>query len=159
MLRTLAPVGLLLVAVAPWMTGGRDAAALLISAFALALCWFLGGRQTSKNFDTPLFTALALWLGWGVLSLLWTANRYQTELWLLYSILAVLAGILAARLPKEDKHRLISGYIWVAVATSLFGTYLYFTGSYDRLTSAFYWANPAAAYLLAAGLLATRRAI
>ncbi|HUC20128.1 MAG TPA: O-antigen ligase family protein, partial [Candidatus Polarisedimenticolaceae bacterium] len=59
----------------------------------------------------------------------------------------------SANLPAAGKQQVIKGYLLIAAATALYGFYLYVTGDYNRLTSAFYWANPCAAFLLPAFLI------
>lgn len=145
-------VGGILVALLPWLSGGRDALAILVGAFGLALAVILTLKLPGEKAlaSRPLAIALAAWVGWGLISLLWSVNRYQTEWWLLILLLMILGATVVAALGKGARSQLVHGYIMIATAITLYGFYLYFTASYDRFTSTFYWANPAAAYLLPA---------
>lgn len=146
----------LLLAVAPWMAGGRDALAMLISAAGLAVAGLLALRRYDLGGVTSSFlvVSIAAWLGWGALSQLWSVNRYQSQLWLLMMLLAALAAFITVIQPKLNRRYLLGGYIAIATVFTLFGLWMYFTGDYDRFTSTFYWANPAAAYLMPAVILA-----
>ena len=153
MSKSLVIIGGILVAILPWMSGGSDPLGVVISVFGLLIAVFLMWRRpTELNLAAtlPLRFLTFLWLGWGMLSLIWSVNRYDTELWLLYAILGVLVFAVATRLSLAEKAELLGGYVWIAVIAAVYGFYLYFTGDYDRLTSSFYWANPCAAFLLPA---------
>lgn len=147
----------LLLAFVPWMAGGRDALAMLISAAGLAVAGMLALRRYSLNgVSSPVLAiSIGVWLSWGALSQLWSVNRYQSQLWLMMMLLAALAAIITVVQPRLNRQWLIGGYLIMATIMVLAGLYMYLTGDYDRFTSTFYWANPAAAYLLPAVLLAT----
>jgi O-antigen ligase len=155
MTKPLMIIGAILVALLPWMSGGSDPLALLITVFALLVGAFLLWREPEQQrvASLPLRLLAFLWLGWGAASLIWSVNRYDSELWLLYAIVGVLVFAITAGLTLGEKAKLLSGYVWVAVAAALYGFYLYMTGDYGRLTSSFYWANPCAAYLLPAAFI------
>jgi O-antigen ligase/Tfp pilus assembly protein PilF len=147
-----------LAAIAPWMSGGRDPLALVIGAVALLLAFLLlmvqpEVRRPKLSWLSVSYMAL---LGWGTLSLLWTANRYSSALWLALWGLAGLVFVAVRTLARDDKGRrwLLSGYLITAAVFSLAGIVMYVTGSYERLTGSFYWPNPAAAYLMPAIILA-----
>lgn len=154
--KSLVIAGTVLVAMLPWWSGGRESAAFLITAFAVLIGSLLLWRQPGPAKTVASWplrwvaAAITLWAGLG---LIWSVNRFSTEMWLAYWALAVLVFILAANLNLQTKKRLLNGYLWLAAAASAYGIYTYLTGSYDRLTSGFYWANPAAAYLLPAAVI------
>jgi O-antigen ligase len=149
-------IGILL-AVTPWMSGGRDPQAVLISTLGLLLSIFLLWRQhqSHRTASILLQAATAVWLGWGALSIIWSVSRYDSELWLLYALLGVLVFAATASLDLAAKAQLLAGYVWLATLMAVVGFYIYATGDYNRLTTSFYWANPAAAWLLPAALLAS----
>ena len=156
MMKPLVIVAGILITLIPWMGGGRDPLAVLISVFGLLITAFL-----LRDIPKPQLAAgltvrwlTFLWLAWGAASIIWSVNRFQSEIWLLYAVIAVLVFALTTRLDATEKELLRLGYIWVATVVAAYGFYLYFTGDYDRLTSSYYWANPAAAYLAPAALLA-----
>ncbi|HSX41336.1 MAG TPA: O-antigen ligase family protein [Candidatus Saccharimonadales bacterium] len=151
---------MVLVAMLPWWSGGREPIALLISAFAVVIGSIAMWRRPEPARTVaswPLKAVLTIFTAWAVLGLLWTVNRYDTEVWLTYWALALAVFILVGNLTKSAKQRLIDGYLWIATAAALYGFYQYFTGDYDRLTSSFYWANPAAAFLLPAVIIGVWR--
>jgi exopolysaccharide production protein ExoQ len=144
----------LLLPVVPFLSGGRDPLSLMLSFFGVGLAAFLTYR-TWRPVRLPLaVTIAATGLGaWAALSLFWTVNRFETELWLLYYLLGFLVFWIAYRLTDQSKRYLVNGYLWLAAVTALYGIFIYLTGGYERLTSTFYWANPAAAYLLPAAFI------
>jgi O-antigen ligase len=156
MIKPLVVVGGILIGLIPWAGGGRDAAWIMAVSFALVITWLLIQRDAKPKtvVSLALRIATAAWIGWAALSLTWSVNRFQTETWLLYAILAVITFTLTANLKTEERRWLISGYVWVAAIAAVAGIFLYLSGDYDRLTSTFYWANPAAAYFIPAGLIA-----
>lgn len=155
MQKSLIIIGGILIAVLPWMSGGREPLAVLISVFGLTVAAFLATRgQAQAVASRPLAFLATLWLGWGALSITWSVNRFQSELWLLYALIGVLVFAVTGRLSSEHKQRLLAGYTWVATVAAGYGIYLYLTGDYNRLTTSFYWANPAAAYLVPAAFVA-----
>ncbi len=100
----------------------------------------------------PLVWSFVALLGWALLSLLWTANRYDTVRWVVLLAMAGIAFRLAYIVAGEaiGRRRLVWAYLASAVAMSSYGLYLYVADTYDRLTSSFYWPNPAAGYLIPA---------
>src|SRR5579864_143398 len=81
---------ILLIAIAPWLTGGKDPLALGITAMVLllgsVLVWLQKGvPQAGDRWLGGWYGGLAIWAG---LSLIWTVNRYQSVLWLVYLLLA-----------------------------------------------------------------------
>jgi len=74
----------LAVALAPWLAGGREPVAMFISSAALLLGLVLALLQPEiPRLPASWVTrAYLLFAGWGVLSLLWTVNRYSTVIWL-----------------------------------------------------------------------------
>lgn len=148
----------LLVAIMPWFAAGRDPLGLIVLYFTLLLGAFLvwrlpDVRGIGRNLLTVFFW---LWLTWLGLSLIWSVNRFQTTSQLILWVLALAAFSLA----YSVKHNFavvegwIRGYLLVTAIFSLYGMGLYLIEGYERLTSTFYWANPFAAYLIPAVLLA-----
>src|SRR6185437_12250639 len=45
---------------------------------------------------------------------------------------------------------LLAAYLWSAAGFCVVALWMFFAGTYGRLTGTFYWANPAAAYLIPA---------
>jgi hypothetical protein len=116
--------------------------------------FFTLARAPAAAHRQSAFTAANhLWLGWGAASLIWSVNRYDSEMWLLYASIGALVFTITASLTLAEKAKLLGGYVWIAVAVALYGFYLYLTGDYGRLTSSFYWANPCAAFLLPAAFI------
>lgn len=150
------------VAMAPWLTGGRDMTAVTISAFVLLLGSLLIWRQAGVPAagDRWLGAAYGLFLTWSAASCIWSVNRYQSVVWCLYLAMAGLVFVLAARLRQVPAFRawLLGAYLWTAGAAAAYGLWLYLTESYPRLTTSFYWPNPAAAYFIPAVVYSLERA-
>lgn len=151
-------VACLAVAMAPWFSGGQEPVAMLASGFALLLAALLLWRQPAVRLLRwgPLAAAFWAFLGWALLSLVWSANRYSTVLWVSQWALAGLAFWVANMVADEPNGRnwLLSAYLWSAVGFCMVALWMFFGGTYGRLTGTFYWANPAAAYLIPAIVLA-----
>jgi tetratricopeptide (TPR) repeat protein len=147
----------LAVALAPWLSGGQQPLALLLSAGAMLLGSLLLWRQPSVRqlLPGPLVWAYVALLCWAGLSLLWTASRYSTLVWLVMLALAGFVFRLGYVLAGEVQGRrdVLAAYLVSAAAFAAYGYWLYLTDGYDRLTGSFYWANPAAAYLIPAILV------
>jgi O-antigen ligase/Flp pilus assembly protein TadD len=147
----------LAVAMAPWFSGGQEPLALFMSGGALLLGSLLAWRQPEvrRLRRGPLVWAYSGLIGWATLSLLWTANRYSSALWIVGLVVAGLGFRLAYVVAGEPdgRRRLLRTYLVSAVLVCAYGFWLYLTGEYDRFTSSFYWANPAAAYLMPAVLI------
>lgn len=147
----------LAIAIAPWLGGGQDPLGLLISGFALLLGSLLVWRQPAmrKLKLGPLVVGYGLLIGFAVLSLLWTANRYSTGVWIVQWVLAGLTFRLAYAVAHEIVGRkwLVGSYVVSTAVFCLIAIYMYLTSEYGRLTGTFYWANPAAAYLMPALLI------
>ncbi len=154
-------VGGVLIGLMPWAYGGRNATWMLVAAATLALsAWLLLRQKKPVAIATlPLAAAATAWIGWGALSLLWSVNQYQSYIWLLYALLAVAAFVVTANFDRDQKRLLITGYVLTAAGTALIGLVFYLTGDYERLTATFYWANPAAAYLLPAIFIAAAKSL
>src|SRR4051812_14404894 len=86
-----------MVAMAPWMSGGQEPLAMLISAGALLLGTLLAWRQPEVRRLGRGMLGLSWWLfmGFAALSLLWSASRYSTGVWLVEWVMAGLAFWLA----------------------------------------------------------------
>jgi len=150
-----------LAALLPWFSGGQDLVAQVISLVLLLLASLLAWRQPHLPLVDRRLTAVGLGLlAWGALSLVWTANRYDTVLWLLPLVAAMAAFVLSYRLTQlpGGRRTLTLGYLMVLAIFAVYGIYLYLTGDYERLTSSIYWANPAAAFLIPGVMLAWDRA-
>ncbi len=159
MFKSLVIVGSILVAAMPWLSGGRDHIWILVSAFSLLIGAYLiltrPGRKTVAT--KALVVSLVVWIGWAVASLIWTVNQYQTWTWILFALMVVTVGLLTANLNQKEKGMLLTGYLWLASITGAIGIFIYLTAEYGRLTSTFYWANPAATFFIPAILIGTAR--
>jgi O-antigen ligase/Tfp pilus assembly protein PilF len=151
----------LAVAMASWFSGGQEPVSIIASAGALLLASLLLWRQPAarKLVSGPLLWSWWGLMGWAGLSLAWTANRYSTALWLTEWLMAGLVFWLAYTVAGEERGRellirlyLISAGIFAVVAVGMF-----MMQAYGRLTGMFYWANPAAAYLLPAVILSVAK--
>lgn len=145
----------LLVAIAPWWTGGREPVAMLLSGFALLLGCLLAVRVPGglpRLAWGPLVLGYTALMAWAGMSLAWTANRYDTLLWLVMWALAGLAFRLSFTLAVLPAGRrwLMNGYSVVTAAFCGAGLVTYIWGDYERLTGPIYWPNPAAAYIMPA---------
>lgn len=144
----------LCVAIAPWMTGGREPVAMVITAFALLLGTLLAVRQRLVAPLRPgiLTLSYAGLMIWAVCSLMWTANHYSTTLWICQWLLAGLAFRLSYTASARGlaQHMIAFAYLVVAAVFSVAGIGLYLWGDYDRLIGSIYWPNPAAAYIMPA---------
>src|SRR5471030_590166 len=87
----------LAIAVAPWLSGGQEPIGMLISAFALLLGSLLVWRQPEARAlkRGPLVVLYGLLIAFALLSLLWTANRYSSAVWIVEWVMAGLAFRLA----------------------------------------------------------------
>jgi putative inorganic carbon (hco3(-)) transporter len=145
------------VAMAPWMSGGQDALAGFLTAGALLLGFLLLQRQPTVRLGVGrvLVAAYLALLGWGALSLLWTANAYSTVLWLVMMVTAGLAFRLSYAIAgmQGAREKLLGLYVATVVAVCVYGFWFYLTVPYERFVSSFYWPNPVAAYLVPAVLL------
>jgi O-antigen ligase len=144
----------LALAMAPWMSGGQRPLAMMLSGGALMLAALMTWMQPeARRFRRgPLVVTYALLVGFALLSLLWSANRYSTLLWVVQWVMAGLAFRVAYTAAGEAGGRewVIRAYLGSAAVFCVAAIYLYMTGDYNRLTGTFYWANPAAAYLIPA---------
>ena len=150
-----------LVALLPWFSGGQDLIAQVISLSLLLMASLLAWRQPSlPSIDRRLAATGLAFLVWGALSLVWTASRYDTVLWLLPVVAAMVAFTLSYRLAQlpGGRRTLTVGYLMALLIFAIYGIYLYLTGDYERLTSTIYWANPAAAFLIPGVILTWDRA-
>ena len=142
----------LAIAAAPWLSGGQEPLAGLISGFTMLAAVALLGRQPMARQlrGGPLTSTYLALVGWSALSLIWTTNRYSSLVWLVALVLVGLVFRLAYAVGGEPdgRQRLIWLYLGTAVIFTIYGVYLYLGGGYDRLTGPFYWPNPAAAYLI-----------
>ncbi|HSX01670.1 MAG TPA: O-antigen ligase family protein, partial [Candidatus Saccharimonas sp.] len=142
----------LMVAMAPWMSGGQDTLAMFLGSGALLLGVLLTWRQPAVR---GLKAGMLVWsaaglLGWAALSLAWTANRYSTVVWLVMLVTAILAFRLSYVVAgwQWGRERLLAAYVAVTLAVCAYGYWFYLTVSYERFVSSFYWPNPAAAFLI-----------
>ncbi|MFI5240548.1 MAG: O-antigen ligase family protein [Candidatus Saccharimonadia bacterium] len=141
----------------PWQLGGKQPVAILVDFLLVALAAFL----LLRSFEFRGWkSSIAAWLPlglllWAIMSLSWSVNRYQSVIWIEVLILGIamywLVGSIA--LDSDLRSQWLSGYSLVATLSGLWGMVIYLTQSYDRLTSSFYLANPAAAFLLPALLI------
>ncbi len=153
--------GAVVVGLLPWLSGGQEPVAVLISLGAALtaslLLWRAEGVRRLPWRWTPVL-ALAL-LVWATLSLVWSINRFQTVQWVLGWGLVMLAFGLSYRAAEWPRARqwFVRAYLASTGLMVGYGLYLYLTTSYERFTSSFYWANPAAAYLIPALILLMAR--
>ncbi len=151
---TKALVVCLAVAVAPWLSGGQEPLGMLISGFALLLGALLVWRQPASRVLARglLVVCFSLFIGFALLSLLWTANRYSSTIWIVEWVMAALAFRLAYAVSGTALGRkwVVGAYLVSAGVFSAVAIWMYLTSEYGRLTGTFYWANPAAAYLIPA---------
>lgn len=149
------------VAMAPWLTGGQEPLAMVLSGAVLLLGVLLSWRQPEvrRLRRGPLVFAFGGLLLWALASALWSANQYSTWLWVVQWLLAGLAFRLTYVVAGEAKGRewLVRGYLISVAVFSVAALGIYLWGEYDRLTGTFYWANPAAAYLIPAVLIVLDR--
>ncbi len=151
------------VAAAPWLSGGQLPLALMLSGMAMLLGSLMLWRQPAvRNFrGGPLSWYYLAFIGWGILSLAWSVNRFSTVMWLIPIILAGIAFRLAYTISgiPEGREAVIRLYIASALMFCVYALWLYLTGNYERLTGSLYWANPAAAYLMPAILIGVHRTL
>ena len=148
-----ATVAALLVAILPWLGGGRDPAGLVTIYGACVVGLFLVWRLRYDVAAKPNLTWPAVLLGgWALLSLVWSANRYQTTVWVIGLALIYVLFNLAYQLSRRPRlfDAWMNGYLAIAASASLYGFGLYLTSGADRLTSIFGAAVPMAAFLLPA---------
>jgi O-antigen ligase len=153
----------LVAAMAPWFSGGQEPIAMLIGAMALLLAALLLWRQPEarKLKVGLLVVAFCGLMLLGLLSLIWSASRYSTGLWIVQWALMGLAFVLAYTLSGEPKGRelVAGGYLLSSALFCGIAHWMYLTSAYPRLTGTFYWPNPAAAYLIPAILIALDRVV
>jgi O-antigen ligase len=151
-------VACVMIAMAPWFSGGQEPIALLIAGMALLLGTLMTWLQPEVRVLrwSPLSVAYLGLLAFGMLSLVWSANRYSTGLWLVEWGLAAMVFWMAFVVAGERRGRswLVNGYLVSAAIFCVVAMWMYLTSAYPRLTGPFYWPNPAAAYLIPAILLA-----
>ena len=141
-------------AIFPWFSGGQEGVIRFVIAGLIMIGALLAWRQPSlaKLKAVPLVTSYSLFVAWTGISLLWSVNRYETIMWLALLVLAGVVFRLTYSVANDAKVRIKFENIYL-LGTAVFVIYavfLYLTGAYDRLTGWFYWANPAAAYLIPA---------
>jgi O-antigen ligase/Flp pilus assembly protein TadD len=151
----------LMLAAAPWLSGGQDALAMMISGGALLLGALLVWRQPEVRRLKwgPLVVVWWLLIGFAALSLLWSASRYSSGVWITQWVMVGVAFWLAYVVAGEPQGRewLVRGYLVSVGVFVVVALWLYLTSTYDRLTGTFYWPNPAAAYLIPAILISVDR--
>lgn len=149
------------IATAPWLSGGQEPVAMLISGLALLLGALLVQRQPEarKLRRGPLTASFALLIGFAALSLLWSANRYSSVVWIVQWGMAGLAFWLAYTIAGEARGRewAVRLYLGSAAVFCVAAIVMFLTSEYNRLTGTFYWPNPAAAYLIPAIIIAWDR--
>lgn len=148
----------LVVATFPWLTGGKEPLAGLLSAMALVLAALLAARVGALKRSIPRWvTALYLLLvGWGLISGFWTANVYSTFGWVqTWALAGGVFWLTRLIMSQPGGGSLVKRlYILEAMVFGLWGIGLYVWGDYDRLVGPIYWPNPAASYLLPAVMMA-----
>ncbi|HVE80752.1 MAG TPA: O-antigen ligase family protein [Candidatus Dormibacteraeota bacterium] len=155
MIRRYLPVLALLAPIIPWGSGGREGWAVVVSVFAMLLgAFFILQRHYFRPAGKYLLAATAGLTAWAAASYFWSVNNYQTGLWVMYLLMAIIGFSLARQLTDWEARKWILGYLATSTAFSLYGIYLYLAEGYERFTSLFYWANPAATFLIPAFLIA-----
>ena len=148
----------LAIVIAPWFSGGQEPIAMLLDVGALLMGSLLIWRQPEVRTLKlgPLVVTFGLFLGFALLSLLWSVNRYSSAVWITQWAIAGLAFRLAYVLAGEREGRswAIRAYMLSAFVFCVGAAWIYLTTPYDRLTGTIYWPNPAAAYLMPAIMLA-----
>lgn len=152
-------VYLLLGLLIPWQSGAKEPAALVVDGLILVLASFLLLRSDLSETRISGAEALlpAAYVAWGLLSLSWSVNRYQSVMWVIVTSIAVVAYYLARLIADQPAlvKKWVIGYQLIAAAVMAYGVYFYFTLDYNRLVANFYLANPLSAFLVPAALLAT----
>jgi O-antigen ligase len=150
-------IGGMWLAIVPWLAGGREPLAPLISFGAVLIASFIAWRlpEGVRLRSDPLMWSATAFLIWSSLSLIWSVNRFQSIEWIVGWVMVMALFMLAQQVrSKADQVRLwLGGYVSIATVFSLYGIWLYLVGDYERLTSTIYWANPYAAYLIPAVIL------
>lgn len=150
-------VGALVLVTLPWFGGGQEPVALLIDSGVLVAASILLWR--AHQVRRLLWRWAPIWgtllLAWAGASLIWSVNRYQTVMWVVLWGMGVLVFSLAYRASELTQARWWFARVYLASVAVMvvYGGYVYITSSYDRFTSSFYWANPAATYLIPALIL------
>lgn len=141
----------------PWLSGGKDILAQVLAFFILILGLFTVWRLPQINGPKlSLFGISGLaFLVWCAASLLWSVNRYDSLRFLILMVMAAGVFVLAQQIRASEAsvRTWVNSYLGIATLFSLHGIWLYLVGEYERLTGSFYWANPAATFLLPAVLL------
>lgn len=141
----------------PWQGGGTSALAKFVDYIILAIiAWLLiNSNVVIPKIRRSGWIYLTL-LGWSFASLIWSVNRYQSFVWTLgFGLVGVTFVILKMMLINEGmRNRMIALYLAIAGITALWGFGIYLIDPYERLTGPFYLANPCAAFLLPAVILA-----
>lgn len=148
--------GLGLLTLLPWFTGGRQPVAILVNLFLVVLGLFLIWRLPDKPIiDRSNVTLAAIALALlAASSLIWSVNRYDSIHWL--AVLVISYGVFAIAgqsHTEKTRHEWLNGYLLISAIFAVIGFVLYLTGGYPRLTTTFYWANPAAAFFIPAAIL------
>ncbi len=149
------------VAMAPWLSGGQEPVARVISGGALLVAVVMAWMQPSvrRLARGPLYIAFAALAGFSALSYLWSANRYSTVIWVATWLMAGLVFQMSYIVAGEQKGRdlLVAAYLWSALVFTLVAWEMFFSNSFSRLMGPFDWPNPAAAYLMPAILICLDR--
>lgn len=144
-----------LVAILPLGRGGREplmaVTLVLLMLLGIFIVWRLPKVQPlGRDWLTTGWLGL---LAWSAMSLVWSINRFQTTVWILEIATATAAFLIAYQLQKQ-RDNWLKGYWLITIGFSLYGYWVYVTDTYERLTSTFYWANPYAAFIAPAVILA-----
>ena len=145
-------------AISPFFSGGRGPTAQLILLLLLIMATLISvlePRLKIIKYNNSLVLLFTLFITFISLSLIWSHDTYRTINYLILFIEAAAVFSISFKLSgfKDGKKILFLAYTSLACIFSVYGIYLYITGSYDRLTSFIGWPNPAAAYLIPAIIL------
>ena len=146
-------IGLTL-AIAPWLNGGSEPLAMVVTGFAILLGTLLLWRQPEvRSFQIgPLATSYAALVMFGAVSLLWSVNRYATVVWVAQWILAGLAFRLAYVMAGERSARDVFEQAYIALACAL-GVYLAGAIALGSNLGGFFTSGFAGIYLVSALML------
>lgn len=147
---------LTLLALPPFFDGGRNvyiqsASSVLISLFIFLFLILPENYKVSfrGRYRWP-FLFLFLYFIAALIASFFSVSPYRSFVWWLINAgYAALFYVVSRMIIKKSEAEFIVKFsILAASILSLLGLYFYFTGSYARLTSTFFWPNPFAGFLL-----------
>ena len=141
-------------AIAPWLNGGGEPLAMVVTGFAVLLGTLLVWRQPAvRSFRVgPVVLSYGALVAFGAISLLWSVNRYATVVWLAQWIIAGLAFRLAYVVAGERSARNTLERIYIALACAL-GIYMVTAVTIGANLTGFFTSGFAGLYLAPALIL------